>query len=889
MLGAEDMGSGGESLTWIPREQIRAVRVKRVGFITVSSLWFRYAVESGHGAYQFRVPERDNPHVVRAFREIAGDRFNERPKRRPTVGESVLLLLGAVLGIQLVVTSAFLVSGFVRSPAELSVTAVVAFVLGVVPLVLLWLFVGVIRWDRNRSELRLDRGPRPRRRTLSLRRPFRSRILGWAFKIVGLVYVALVYTAPSTTVADGNSLWHILVAAVRYLPGAAAIIVGYRLCLRTFEPHRHPDPRRPVLFLRAFDDDGKKSLQPAGFLALVHGIFTYNNILKVFALDLGIFTWFLLLHPIKLIKLILNVESYTSEETFGAAFRRCGPFVAIGRPGETLLTPGADRMYVPDGEWQKTVLAYLELSQAVILQPARSDGVRWEIEQVFARVPRDRVMLNMINFKDHPQLYEEFRDWLAREHGIRLSVALPFHAVPSIVYFESDKTVRYQPICYRSPLLWTFVGNAVDSRRTFSTFLQGLQGGPRELPLHPKPHFGHAALSVPLAAFAWLGFLLVSEVAFGSLRPYMAVAWDITRDKVSANMIGGQEPAKQAVYSGGGSLPYRFSLVTEWVPSPIPPGNPDAHHLFDYRGGLGKFSVVVRAGKPLPDFFSETMPTDVRDAIEQRVRAEKPKAEVRLIGSRWVTLHGVQWREVFLMQDYGLALREMKRVLFYSSPQGSIVLSLILPGYEHYNATADRLVSTFRAPRTDLDKLIANAKDGVPVVYRGRKAPYRWALPPIWVPTNLSKQLTSMGQTVEGLRALGVESYEHSFELAGGGFAALAVRVEDGEEELQSLEKIAKELYEKLNRSVESAMPGYRFRFDPKKPMVVNLGDCNWAEFNSLVSVSKDDFSGQFWMTQRLTNHKGRFLSVEARIMKDHPDIRRIVREALDAIRLGDE
>ena len=99
-------------------------------------------------------------------------------------------------------------------------------------------------------------------------------------------------------------------------------------------------------------------MQPASLLAWVHGIFSDQHVLSLFAIDLGVFSGFLLLHPTRLIKLILNVESYTSEEQFGKAFRRCGPFVAIGRPGETLSTAGADRMYVDDDEWQRTVLAH---------------------------------------------------------------------------------------------------------------------------------------------------------------------------------------------------------------------------------------------------------------------------------------------------------------------------------------------------------------------------------------------------------------------------------------------------------------------------------------------------------------------------------------------------
>jgi hypothetical protein len=269
------------------------------------------------------------------------------------------------------------------------------------------------------------------------------------------------------------------------------------------------------------------------------------------------------------------------------------------------------------------------------------------------------------------------------------------------------------------------------------------------------------------------------------------------------------------------------------------------------------------------------------------LREKLPTATVKLTGSRWVTLNGVQWREVILNDHIGLGRSTTRRVLFYSGPDGWISVALVLPSFDYYNATAEQVLATIRAPRTDLDKLIADAHAGVPAVYLGRKAPYRWALPPIWVPTDLSRQIASLGRAGEGLRALETESYEHVFELGGGGFAAISLQVVEGEEELQPLEETAKRLYDQLNLSLETAMPGYRWRFDPEKPTAVSVGDCKWAEFNSLVFFSKDSISGQFLITHRLANHKGRFLSVTARIMKDHPEIRRIVREALDAIKFA--
>jgi hypothetical protein len=215
-----------------------------------------------------------------------------------------------------------------------------------------------------------------------------------------------------------------------------------------------------------------------------------------------------LIHPAKLLRTFFNADTYSAEELLGAAFRRCGPFVAIGRPGERLTTPGADRMYVLDEEWQNIVLNYLKRCQAVVLQPAQSEGVHWEMEQIFALVPRNRVLVSMLNFKDRPTLYEGFRSWLIKRHGIELPISLPFRDTPYLVYFEGDGTARLQPICYRSPLLWTFVGDAVDTGRTFDTFIRGVHGDTRDLPHQQRKYRGHAALSIPTVAVVWVVFFL---------------------------------------------------------------------------------------------------------------------------------------------------------------------------------------------------------------------------------------------------------------------------------------------------------------------------------------------------------------------------------------------
>jgi membrane fusion protein (multidrug efflux system) len=180
-------------------------------------------------------------------------------------------------------------------------------------------------------------------------------------------------------------------------------------------------------------------------------------------------------------------------------------------------------MYVPDKEWQQVVLDYLGKFQAVVLQPAQTNGVRWEIEQVFSRVPRHQILLSMVNFKNRPNLYEEFRSWMLRTHHVALPLSLPFQDMPACIYFEAAGTVQAQPICYRSPLLWSLVGNAVDGRKTFNPFIRGLHGGLREPPNRPRKSPLQAALSIPVAVATVVGFIALLRAIQAIAEPHTMI------------------------------------------------------------------------------------------------------------------------------------------------------------------------------------------------------------------------------------------------------------------------------------------------------------------------------------------------------------------------------
>jgi hypothetical protein len=474
-LSRADRDSGIEHISL---DRVRRLHRQRVGYLSASSLWTRYTVETAQQSPQFRVSDREGGNVERALQLLLGDRLDPVVRRRPSGGELALMVTATAAAVCLALA-------WLRLEA-LAAGAALALITGLWTLAL---------WHtRNTSPARRPEPTRRARRGRAGREPLRSRPLGWLLKLLGLAWVVLLvvlifHYVPLDEVFAGvralPAVGPLLGLGVYALcaPGFALLFFGSRLCLRTFGPYKHSDPRAPVVYLRGFEDDGRGTFQPPGPLARLHGIESYW---RGKTMTWTIPVW--LFHPGKLLRMLLDAERYSAEEVFAAAVRPCGPLVAIGRPGEWLATPGADRMYVPDEKWQRVVLDYLGRCQAVVLQPSNSEGIRWEVEQVFNLVDGHRILLSLVNFRNRPNDYEDFRAWLAERFGVRLPHSIPFAPEPRFVYFERDGTPRIQELCYHSPFLWSFTGNAVDTATTFHSFLQGLDRGLREPPRLPPAH-----------------------------------------------------------------------------------------------------------------------------------------------------------------------------------------------------------------------------------------------------------------------------------------------------------------------------------------------------------------------------------------------------------------
>jgi hypothetical protein len=81
----------------------------------------------------------------------------------------------------------------------------------------------------------------------------------------------------------------------------------------------------------------------------------------------------------------------TLEQALARIVQPYGPFIAIGRPGESVPPLGAARFYVED--WQAAVRSVAESSRLVILVAGQTPGVLWELDHLLGTTTRDRLVI----------------------------------------------------------------------------------------------------------------------------------------------------------------------------------------------------------------------------------------------------------------------------------------------------------------------------------------------------------------------------------------------------------------------------------------------------------------------------------------------------------------
>jgi hypothetical protein len=125
---------------------------------------------------------------------------------------------------------------------------------------------------------------------------------------------------------------------------------------------------------------------------------------------------------------LLGLQS--EEEQLAEVLQPFGGLIAIGRPGESLPTPGAARIYTSDEEWKDIVKRQIQAAQLVVIRAAAGENVLWELAQALKILNPQKLLILFQNMKVKD--YEAFR---ARANSI-LDVPLP----------ESTRIQRYRRV-----------------------------------------------------------------------------------------------------------------------------------------------------------------------------------------------------------------------------------------------------------------------------------------------------------------------------------------------------------------------------------------------------------------------------------------------------------
>ncbi len=183
--------------------------------------------------------------------------------------------------------------------------------------------------------------------------PFRR--LGQTLIILAVVLVPLVVLTNPAVIGRMISLGVILISSGLYLIRRERTIHTSPL-----EEILRDDPRPPVLYLRAFNQEsqffviGTKAEYGAWGKGFIAAISRDDQ------------------------KIGITIEEYLAEEIT----QSIGPFVALGSPEDYLAPPGALRVYAKDEDWKVRFDQLARRSAGVIVEVSRSDNLRWELEHL---------------------------------------------------------------------------------------------------------------------------------------------------------------------------------------------------------------------------------------------------------------------------------------------------------------------------------------------------------------------------------------------------------------------------------------------------------------------------------------------------------------------------
>jgi hypothetical protein len=167
----------------------------------------------------------------------------------------------------------------------------------------------------------------------------------------------------------------LLSAFLNPLLAVVPVYVGY-LLLRRGKKHSvdrgqsvlRDDRRAPVVYLRSFKDEEIES-------SVLH------RFKKLASPDK---TWLAATVP---------NNGVQEQDALGHVFRKIGPYIALGRPGEKIPELGSSKLYASNGEWQDRIREFFNNSRLVVFRAGITDSLKWELAEIVRAVTPEKVLM----------------------------------------------------------------------------------------------------------------------------------------------------------------------------------------------------------------------------------------------------------------------------------------------------------------------------------------------------------------------------------------------------------------------------------------------------------------------------------------------------------------
>lgn len=242
----------------------------------------------------------------------------------------------------------------------------------------------------------------------------------------------------------------------------------------------------------------------------------------------------------------------TEEQLLVSILDDIAPVMAIGRPHDTYLPKGADRLYLSDEVWQERVTELAHSAELVALRLGSTSSFWWEVSLCLEQLPPDKLLFIIPALKDPAPMEELERRLLA--HGIDADLSqlkVKKRGKSSIAGFltirENSKAV-FTPI-KRRPLLDVFIPAEDTLRDALADFLRA-NGG-----------YVSSRSAAVRAGVCW-GFVLVSflMMAANSYFKYQEFQWNrYPKEIIALGESSVYTPEQLKGFSDRGKINYIFA------------------------------------------------------------------------------------------------------------------------------------------------------------------------------------------------------------------------------------------------------------------------------------------------------------------------------------------